>query len=152
MKQYEKVVKQLNGEIKKLEETLVKIKYIPINLITEMFPEGYWSKSWSEVEFYLPYSFVLIEQFKAMMVEQFPEWECYYENNHIYTESKAAIYWIKYCLRDTPDGTIYIEVNFRSDTKGSTCVLNPIGSKMVEKIEYEVVCSQAAADEFGMGE
>jgi len=48
--------------------------------------------------------------------------------------------------------TIRFEVAFRSERNGSTCILNPIGKTTKEVIEYEVVCSEQAAEEFTIGE
>jgi hypothetical protein len=144
MKPKEKLTKELQDEIKRLAEIQKTVDAIPVNQISEIFPQGRWYKNWSDIVFGLPMSFPLIEEFKEMMSSQFPEFEMYKEYQFVWDDQARAGKFLYYKKSDY----IEFEVAFRSETVGSTCVLNPIGKEMKEVITYEVVCSQEAANEF----
>lgn len=140
----------LNKSIERKRELLRILDYIPVNLIKQAFPDGYWGESFGSIDFTHPMSFSVIEQFLEFMKIQFPEIALRSERNYVWNESKppAAARCYSFRSEDENGKGIYFDVDFRSNMSGATCVLNPIGKTTKEVIEYEVVCSQEAANEF----
>ena len=137
-------------EIEKRNRMLEELDFIPVNLIKEAFPDGYWGNSFGDFEFTMPMSFPVIEQFLEFMKNQFPEIQILSERSYVWgdTNPPAAARCFTFKIPRDGEKTIYFNVDFRSNMRGATCVLNPIGKTTKEVIEYEVVCSQEAANEF----
>ena len=146
----ERLVSSITDEIEALRINLRDIEAIPVSLIAEIFPVGRWYKNWHNMCFTLPMSFPLIDSFMKMMEEQFPEFEKKNDNQYVWSEQKKAGRFLGYTKKITDYERVTFEVTFRSENEGSTCVLNPVSTEMKEMITYEVVCSEAAAQEFGI--
>ena len=146
----ENLQKYMHDEIERVNKRLERLDFIPVNLIKEAFPDGYWSSSLGDIEFTLPMSFVTIEIFLDFMKEQFPEIRQMGDRSYVWGDINppAAARCFTFANRMSSSRDAYFEVDFRSNMTGATCVLNPIGKTTKEVIEYEVVCSQEAANEF----
>jgi hypothetical protein len=149
----DRLLTEIENDIQRLGRLHNVAQKIPMNLISQAFPEGHWSQRWFDVDFELPMSFPLIETFMQFMKDQLPEYELRYDNQYVWEESKKAGRFIQYSYFDkaVPE-SIDLQVSFRSERNGSTCVLNPIGKKTKEITLYEVVCSEDAAKEFTLQE
>ena len=145
----ERMQKHMHDEIGRVNRRLEKLDFIPVNLIQEAFPTGSWS-SFVDLEFTLPMSFATIEIFLEFMQIQFPEIRKVNDRSYVWgdTNPPAAARCFTFANRMDAGRDAYFEVDFRSNMAGATCVLNPIGKTTKEVIEYEVVCSQEAANEF----
>jgi len=148
--QKENLVIKISKEMEYLKINLRDTEIIPVNLMAEIFPMGIWHKNWYQLCFTMPMSFPLIDRFMKMMEEQFPEFSLTHDTQHVWSEEKKAGRFLEYTKRNDDYERVVFEVNFRSENEGSTCVLNPISMKMKEVITYEVVCSEEAAQEFGI--
>lgn len=149
----DKMLKEVRHEQKRLEEMITLLDNIPVNLIEEMFPQGNWWVYFGNTPtFELPLSFQLIDEFEKAMAENFPDFEKYKDNQHIWGEDKRAGRFLGYNKKSDDDLWIHFDVDFRSEQAGATCILNPIGKKTKEVIEYEIVCSEQAAQEFTLEE
>jgi len=112
------------------------------NLLTQAFPEGTWSYSYN-YDFNLPMRFALIDEVKLFMREQFPDAKLNDDRQYVWEESAGRFVKYRY------DGNA-IEFTFRTTRNGSTCILNKIGEETKVVPIYEIVCSEAAANEFTM--
>lgn len=148
MKPKDKLLKSLDQEARIIAQIREKVGAVPVNLIAEMFPQGRWYKNWGDIVFELPMSFSLIEEFEQAIAMQFPEFEKTRENQFVWDDQARAGRFIHYRKSVGKYDYVEFEVAFRSEVKGSTCILNPIGKAMKEVTTYEVVCSEAAASEF----
>lgn len=148
MKPKDKLLKSLQQEENVIMRIREKVGAVPVNLISEMFPQGRWYKNWGDIVFELPMSFSLIEEFEQAVKLQFPEFEKTRENQFVWDDQARAGRFIYYSKKIGKYETVEFEVAFRSEVDGSTCILNPIGKAMKEVTTYEVVCSEAAANEF----
>lgn len=147
----DKLLDSIQYEIGVLEKMKLLCNDIPVNLIAQMFPQGHWDRNWSTILFAMPMSFQLISDFKEAMKIQFPDFELKRDNQYIWNDHNRAGTFLEYQKYDKDAGRFAeFEVSFRSEVKGSTCVLNPIGKETKEVTIYEVVCSEAAANEFTM--
>jgi len=145
-KQKEQLKKSIQWEIDQRMKMLEKLERVPCGLISQCFPDGTWITYWSQgFEFTLPFNFELIAQVRAFMTEQFPEYKLLRENQFVWDTSKTAGHFLEYETHeeDRTDRT-WFQFGFRTDHKGTTCVLNKIGEKTVPI--FEVICSEGAKE------
>ncbi len=136
----QELIEKIEKEIKERHDAIEYAKKLPINELAEAFPAGKWNYDWiGRFEFALPYSFELIEKVKAEVVKFA---EIRNTTTHVWSDKEAG-----YFISCKSVGG-YFEINFRTTREGTTCVLNKIGEEVITKPIYEVICSQAAADEF----
>lgn len=146
MKAKEYLRRSIQGEIDSRQQQLRALSRLPVNLFCQAFPEGSWSASWGGgFEFTLPFNFVLIEQIKQFVSEQFPEYELKDERRHVWDESKAAGHFLEYSTKESAwSDRSRFEIAFRTQRAGTTCVLNQIGEKKIPI--FEVICSEGAKE------
>lgn len=146
--QRERSIKYIDSKIRSLEEQKENLKLIPIELFYQAFPEvNFSTDSFGSFTFLFPMSFEIIETVQKFISEQFPEWKVWTDNQFVWDESKRGGRFIDYHIGNSH---ITVSVDFRSEVTGSTCVLNKIGTKEVPV--FEMVCSEQAAEEFGIKE
>jgi hypothetical protein len=119
-----------------------------INLVSQAFPMCEFNPYYT-LSCELPLSFSLIEELKLFMELQFPDTVLSYDTRSVYEGS--AVHYLSYTFPEDsnfPQTSSVLSFQLRSSISGSTCVMNKIGTKMVEQNIYEVVCSQEAAEEF----
>lgn len=144
--QRENLVKALELEIEYANKKIALLEKLPIETIADAFGSGNWEQSWGgSFEFCLPYDFSLISKFKKYMEENWPDFRMYGERQFVWDEQKSAGLFLEY---ETKDGNFYgrtrFSVAFRSSRNGSTCVLNPIGTKEIPV--FEVICADGAKE------
>lgn len=139
-------LKDLALEKARIKKMLAVVKKLPIEKFKNAFPNAIFIRNYSSVGIMLPMSYSLIQEVRIFMETTCPEFEKNSDMQYVFGNS--ATHYIEYALKK--NANIKFEVRFPSSVKGSTCVLNPIGTEMVEKITYEVVCSEAAAEEFSI--
>jgi hypothetical protein len=144
--QKEQLAESIHYEIDARKRLLEKLERIPTGLIAQSFPDGRWTTFWSSgFEFTLPFDFKLIEQARVFMAEQFPGFELVRENRFVWDSSKSAGHFLEYETREQYSADrAWFQIAFRTDRKGTTCILNPIGEKTVPV--FEVICSEGAAE------
>lgn len=133
---------EMEWEINRISRLSSIILSMPIGLIAQAFPIAKFVKNSFSIDIVMPMSFPLIQEVREFMAMQFPDYKLTYD--HQIVSGSYAFHTLTYDIPDVGRFDIY----FKMSEKGSTCVLNPIGTETVEKTVYEVVCSQAAADEF----
>jgi len=138
----ERCRKELDWEIDRIAKLVELVNAVPMGLIVQAFPEAEVVKNSMSIDICLPLSFSLIEEVRRFMEDQFPEIKK--TDDTIYTSGKWATHYLHYRIQDKYN----FEFHFQISKQGSTCIMNPIGKKFVEQIEYEVVCSKEAAEEF----
>ena len=135
------LLESIQHEIDRQKRLKAAAKTLPIDLFVEKFPQGHWFVSWIEIRFSLPFDFELIAQAKELVEVQVPEAELIRENRFVWNESGKAGHFIEYRYRGH-DFTI----EFRTETKGSTCVLKKIGEENKVLPIFEVVCAEGAEE------
>ncbi len=136
MKPSQQIKDEIERRKKGIDDAIKKLGDINIDLIAEAFPQGYWFFGvFNDFEFSLPFSFELIESFKAFMEMQYPKCRLKRESRHIWEENNKAGHFLYY------DG---FEVSYRTERTGTTCVLNKIGETSKTVPIYEVICQDGA--------
>lgn len=140
----EKLINDAQREIKKQQEIIENIqKYYHLDLIAQAFPEAYFYNSWGcWVTVQLPARFELVDEVKKFMVEQFPDAKLRRDVQHIWEDEKKAGIFLDYYIPAENGHTIELDFTFRTEVKGSTCVLHRIGSKRKTVPVLEMVCSE----------
>ena len=142
MKTRQKLNKEIERQIDKYLEQRKNLADMPIELVEQAFPQGHWQDWWgSAYQFVLPLSFQLVEDFKEFCHLQ--GWRHTDPHQIVWDSGHAGVFMYVSLLEE---GNLYpqFEVAFRSEKKGSTCVLNVIGTKEVPV--YEVTCPEGAEE------
>ncbi len=137
----------IKREIATREKQLANLERLPINLISEVFPNCHWSNSWlNSFECTLPFDFSLIATVREFMQMHFPnEWKLKRENQFVWDSSKDAGHFLEYeTTEENYWDRVEFQFAFRTGREGTTCVLNEIGKKEVPI--YEVICSEQAKE------
>lgn len=124
-------------------QTLLELcEVAPLALLERTFEEGYWQVLWGTwIEFTLPYCVAYIRVIKNVM-KHYEPWVLHEERQHIWENSNdpTAGYFLEYRIGESFD--FHFTIGLRSTKEGSTCVLNPIGTKKVQI--FEVTCKEGA--------
>lgn len=146
------LLKQAQNEIERIQSRVALLDVVPVNLIYEAFPDANISL-WvfgCQVDVNLPMRFALIDDVIEFCKDQFPNWTQTTNSQYI-SDTGNANRRLMYRVNNFDakyERHGYVEFLFSSKTAGSTCVINKIGEEKKVVPIYEVVCSQAAADEF----
>ena len=134
------LMEHIDCEMKRLERLTNTANALPINLFVEAFPAGRWSTNWFDVVINFPFDFALIEQVKKFIIEQ--GGVIWYENRFVWNDQGKAVHFLTIFMNG-----VSFDINFRTENKGSTCVLNKIGEETKVLPIYEVICSEGEKEE-----
>lgn len=144
------VIAQFTRQMTELTERRLALIDMDLPNLHEQFPQGKWD-ALSYIGypgFSLPYSFDLIAQFKKYVAEDLDGWEITQDLSKITSNGRSYLYMSREDLS--------LQVNFSTDHKEATCVLNVIQEPITETIQegvYEVICQEGAKeDTFGKDE
>ena len=135
------VERSIEKEIEFKKGEITRVKNSPINLIAECFPQARYTKYDNEIDFWLPFQFELIQVVKDFMAMH-TDYRMSSERRDV---GENAIHTVKYSC----PGLVRIEFYFSTAEEGTTCVLNQIGTKMIEAHEqpiFEVICTKGAEE------
>jgi hypothetical protein len=142
MKAKERIIRDLQKAIARKRLAIEQIKHSPVNLIIECFPQARANMFvTSEVDIWLPFDFELIET-----VKQFIQLHTSYT---LRREYRIVDQVARHTLRYEAEGEIRLEFHFSTNEEGTTCVLNQVGTKIIEAQEvpvYEVICFKGAEE------
>jgi hypothetical protein len=140
----ELLIEYIVYEIGKKQKQLSVLERLPINQLSEAFPNGVWTVSWADsFEFTLPLTFSLFDVVKDYMRDQQPDFKMARESQFVWDESQRAGHFLEY--EATIDSArVRFQFGFRSHREGAQCVLQQIGTKVVPI--FEVVCPEGAKE------
>ncbi len=143
----EELLKSLEWRQIQLDRMKKTLQFLPLEEISEQFPQGEWQETWLNFEFCLPMDFKLVNAVKDYMQSRHSDWTIDWEDQIVWDKEKTAGYFVDYKKSFGPPD--YMDVKlcfaFRSAKDGSTCVLHQIGTKEVPV--YEVTCPEGAEEE-----
>lgn len=138
MKEKERLLKSIEWDRTMIERRVERLNALPIDLISEAFPDGSWCPTWGyEYEFTLPMRFELIGKFEEFCKLQ--GYEIKHARRHVWDDKNAGDFMDVYV-----NESISFVAAFRSTKEGSTCVISKIGEEM--KPIFEVICSEGAKE------
>jgi len=136
----EKLLQDIEDEKENLNLRISRLKSLPIEELETAFPEGFFSHYIGNFySFSLPMRFELVAEFKKY-VENREGWKLSGERQHVWDEKNAGYF----CYLYFDDNGNYLDIDFRTNRIGATCIIQQIGVE--EKPVFEMVCADGAKE------
>ena len=136
----DKMVRQLQRDIEHIQKRIAELDVYPLEEIAETFPEASISLATFGVAISFPMDWLVVSRWKLYVAEKHPDWQCHYDKQLVWDDVQRGGYFLDYWIGDYNE----LDVNFRTEVPGSTCVMHEIGTKVVPV--FEMACAEAAEE------